>query len=798
MPPFVSNGFNSSFPKYSRIPPSLEKYFLACVIPYMSSVNDCINFLFINKKCNDVLLMLHKNPLFLPPYSQITQNSQLNKRDSVTNFIIGQQKERLPFDCHSFFKEIHIFPNIQTIRIPYTFLQYSHKVFNQIDNIEICLGLDSYSKNITINEKLCIQPIVEKIVSIELKNAFPLNLLSQCTRLTRLKYAPLLIKETTLQPLRILKYLYLIDSNGYNTVPLEIVKPLSHLDYTKTKVIIETLACNIPKIRTQLLQNKSIQVTFTNSCISDQDVNIIGYKYQQVDPSKITNQQHRVILKKYFPANVVLHQSVSITRPKFFDLSELQFVNLTITETKIAHIYVLPHLQSLTISKNAQIRNLETLGLKQLTFTNDVDCLLTLPTTLTALTLPGDSILFINNISTLPLKRLSSKNIPQSTVLPSTLTYLKTFVTATSLSITKLANLRVFKRYGKRESEKFVFPTQLTRLEMNENPDRPKSIVFPQSLQHLHMNYFIPISTNLRTIVVDYHGGSHSVEFSKFSQLRDLELNNLTKRVLSDFPPSLTHLKINGIQSASLKFNVNDRLRYLELSNGYVESVILPKGLVAIDSRECKCSPNALKTICSHQQLKVFLITQELPFSNESLQFCINPSIFKQQLSPPAIQHSYPPMGQYNPPMGQYNPPMGQYNPIITSIRNPHAFDNSEGIEFDESSSSSSSYDSNDPNGLRHHHGKMTKGLYYFLNYNEYYEGPSGDDTFYSGTDDTSDDSVSLQPTRNFVTPQRQQYYTIHDPIPPPPITVNKQPRKSLNADNPIVISDDSTDNGSP
>ncbi|EDR25227.1 hypothetical protein EDI_065530 [Entamoeba dispar SAW760] len=128
----------------------LENFYLSIVIRYVYTTTTVIDLMFVNKKCYEAVFFIKTNPLILP-----TKES----RDVFYQFKA----------VDSFWKELKIYPNLQTANILSDFIQHCSNELRRFDQIRIVESLDTdFSRNNWIYSRVIELNVTVKEVPIDI------------------------------------------------------------------------------------------------------------------------------------------------------------------------------------------------------------------------------------------------------------------------------------------------------------------------------------------------------------------------------------------------------------------------------------------------------------------------------------------------------------------------------------------------------------------------------------------------------------------------------------------------------
>ncbi|GAB1225497.1 hypothetical protein ENUP19_0253G0049 [Entamoeba nuttalli] len=129
---------------------NLEKFYLSIVIRYVYTTTTVMDLMLVNKKCYEAVLFIKTNPLILPTKEN---------RDVFYQFKA----------VDSFWKELTIYPNLQTVNILSDFIQHCSNELRRFDQIRIVESLDTdFSRNNWIWSRVIELNVIVKEIPIDI------------------------------------------------------------------------------------------------------------------------------------------------------------------------------------------------------------------------------------------------------------------------------------------------------------------------------------------------------------------------------------------------------------------------------------------------------------------------------------------------------------------------------------------------------------------------------------------------------------------------------------------------------
>ncbi|ELP91025.1 hypothetical protein EIN_267410 [Entamoeba invadens IP1] len=508
----------------------LEKCFLAIVLRFNTDFRMAVNFIQINKKCQDVVLMLKINPL--------------NIKSNISSLFNAEKIQR----NIQFSKELLLYEKIETVRIDENLLLCFKKRVLENKNIHRIIVTSACTPNI-------LDDLKQQIVELTVNNKFNCFNFNQFEALKKIKVTCLEVKPSFVEAVNALPVL--------NYVGIYCYKELNY------SVIDLVCQCKAPNVR------------FFADCISPSLLNTFEMPKLKND-IVFCCKDYICGMSKYFHVNMSTQVVIQVA-PQCYTFTEFL--------TKYLPTSILLKPNSFVVSDTPVHRKV-CLDLSQYTFLseikNDVPWLLiTYPNNIEAV---GDRVvpnvhlkgLTINqsryngsiplSVSSLTTNNsaLSFDNLPH-------LYYLQCFFSTFNFDLNALTSLTKIHTIGN-----YANFNGLTNLkELTTDGFTKQDVLFPPSLTYLRLESASVVNTSLSLKKL-------FIRLSMKTSADLIKLNNLTKLCLDGdftelkFPRSLRSLKLVSVCYKKAINLIDIGLLNLKIIDSFDVSVHLPSSLVSL------------------------------------------------------------------------------------------------------------------------------------------------------------------------------------------------------------------------
>ncbi|ELP87905.1 hypothetical protein EIN_274920 [Entamoeba invadens IP1] len=563
---------------------NIEKYYLACVIPYLGHWKDLLHFGFVNKKCFDTLLMVHINPLFPQPEPEYqNENTPIIMIDHTTEIV-------------DLFYETFLLPNIQTFKIKSSQINEAESLMTKYDRIEVLpQAVSSIKYDYMDCSTYCtLNKNATKIVALDFLNCKPeLFQLELFTNLQHLRNIPIDMRYGIFNTLKILKLAHFVskDADCFDQILFErktdtsfenLKLNLEDINFDKTRVIVTlNQMVEFNKLREEckkFVARLNVSVRELNFESMETENCVIQLKGVRVSPTDLESKLFQTFVDKYLPFDVTIDPLYRCKKSQFDFSNAAILKHLELTTTKDVLRFNLPTLiEDLHIPSSVCVSNFEKCHLTKLEITGTNVFPKTLPKSLKTLVLGESNAIYIRNFEDLEIEELKMEIYSDDYDLPKTLKRFALVGVYSDLpklgELNSLTALTIIACINK--------PLQLPSNLVSANLDirTSENIVFPTSLKYLDILGKRPdVCPNVESLKI-YGENTSKVDFVKFfarcNNLKMLKMSNCAA-VYQNLPSTLIELHINERKLKSVSIANLTSLKRLEMCFSDIGDMKLP------------------------------------------------------------------------------------------------------------------------------------------------------------------------------------------------------------------------------